>query len=614
MLLLLLACTPEPVDSAPPGLPPICHTPTPWAAGTPIFAEDAAGWGLSGVVAQRFHVADFDNDGWPDVLARLSSGSDSFVEGGARVNWLLHNTGNGTFEDVTYASGAFAVRDGTDPTVGRWADIAAWGDVDNDGDVDLLTGKSDPGEAGGDTTEILYNDGTGQFSFGPAESGVRSLGTGGQPSGLSFTDYDHDGNLDLWSPQFGNALSEVLQDRLLRGDGAGGFEDVTIDAGLETHEWRTRALNAGTAHSWGWGGSACDLNDDGFPELMASSYGRFPNHLWQSVGDGTFVNRGVDSGYAFDANQDWTDNESARCYCSLHRDAVDCADVPEPAYTTCETEADVFRWDHTTGREPYQLGGNSGTVTCADVDNDGDIDLVTGEIAHWDVGQSSDKAELLLNSGEPDVRFDRPGNEVTGLDRRHPATGWDEGHTHSLVVDVDNDGWPDIYWAALNYPDEGNRGRLYHQVAPATFEQVDVADFFDHHGIEGAGAADFDRDGDLDLLIGHGSEGVRFEENLLGESTNFVQLLLEGTDANTMAVGARVTLTSDGVTQTQLVEGGHGHYGAQLDRVLHFGLGVGCEAEVTVRWPDTTGSEQTFTVPAGYRFRVVQGEEPERVE
>ncbi len=619
LLLLLAACTTGSTDSADaPWYPePVCHPdPAPWAPGTPIYTEPDGAWGFTdlGVVAQRFHVADFDGDGWPDVLARLSSGADDFNPGGKRINWLLRNTGAGSFEDVTQASGAFAVRDGADPNVGRWADVAAWSDIDNDGDVDLLTAKANPGDAGGDTTELLLNDGTGHFTFGPAESGVRTLGTGGGPSGLSFTDYDHDGNLDLWSPQFGNAESPVLQDRFLRGDGKGGFEDVTDAAGLDTGSWTTSHLNAGTAWSWGWGGTACDMNDDGFDELTASSYGRIPNALWQADGDGTFTNRSVDSGYAWDQNFDWSDNESARCYCKLYRDAEDCADIPEPAYTTCETDADVFRWEHSMGRELYQLGGNSGTATCADVNNDGFMDLVTGEIAHWDVGQSSDKAELLVNSGEPDVRFDRPGNDVTGLTREHPDYGWDEGHTHSMVLDVDNDGWPDIYWAALNYPDDGNRGRLYHQVAPARFEQVDVTDFFDHHGIEGAGQGDFDRDGDVDLLIGHGSETVRFAENQLGAATNFVEIeVVGGEGSNAGAVGARVRVTADGVTQTQEVEGGHGHYGSQLSRVLHFGLGGACTAEVNVRWPNAEQSEATLTVPAGYRVRILPGGTPEIV-
>ena len=65
-----------------------------------------------------------------------------------------------------------------------------------------------------------------------------------------------------------------------------------------------------------------------------------------------------------------------------------------------------------------------------------------------------------------------------------------------------------------------------------------------------------------------------------------------------------------GVTQTQEVGGGFGHYGAQQDLVLHFGLAAACRAEVTVRWPNPELTEQTFELVSGYRFFVRQGEAP----
>ena len=56
--------------------------------------------------------------------------------------------------------------------------------------------------------------------------------------------------------------------------------------------------------------------------------------------------------------------------------------------------------------------------------------------------------------------------------------------------------------------------------------------------------------------------------------------------------------------------GGHGHYGAQHDLTLHFGLGTSCRAQVVVRWPDAAFSEQSFELVSGYRFVVEQGQEP----
>ena len=84
--------------------------------------------------------------------------------------------------------------------------------------------------------------------------------------------------------------------------------------------------------------------------------------------------------------------------------ATGCAGAP-PSLFDCGS----INWDPTTGSEPFRLGGNSGTTSCGDVDNDGDLDLLTSEIAHWWAGQGSDGAELLVNSGDAAITFTRPG-------------------------------------------------------------------------------------------------------------------------------------------------------------------------------------------------------------
>ena len=71
-----------------------------------------------------------------------------------------------------------------------------------------------------------------------------------------------------------------------------------------------------------------------------------------------------------------------------------------------------------------------------------------------------------------------------------------------------------------------------------------------------------------------------------------------------------MTVEAGGVKQTQEIGRGYGHYGAQNDRVVHFGLGTACVGKVTVRWPDSNLTEETFFVPNGQKVKLVQGTAP----
>lgn len=612
---LALACRPEPADTAPIDTrpPEICREPA--AIDGPFFTEATEARGLAYVAddgvedphGNRLTTVDYDGDGWYDLLIGpvATHVTQDFTTEGGRHNFLLRNEG-GTFRDVTAQSGLTLDRDGDDD---RSFQTAVWGDVDNDGDLDLFTGfyydKNNEDGWPGDYPELLLNDGAGGFTLAPPSD----LELQQTIAGASFTDYDRDGFLDLWIvswyDQYG-ASWNADPDRLLRGNGDGTFTDVTEAVGLKKSAGNGNPDTYATddARKPGYGATTCDVDDDGDPDLLASNYARMPNDLWRND-DGVFVSIGVESGYATDGDEDFSDNQYYRCWCEVNG----CDPDPGPAaLSPCSTYAAYWSpgWDD----QWFRLGGNTFTTVCGDVDNDGDMDLYDAQIVHWHIGDSSDASELLLNDGA--ATFTRPGNDTTGLSR--PRQGdWNEGDVMAAFFDADNDGWKDVLLASTDYPD--THAWLWRQTAPATFEEVGTDGGLDHPYASGLGIADFDRDGDDDVVLGTSTarglsptDHVRFWENGLG-GNRAVLRLVGGEGTNRAAIGARVTVEADGNTQTFEVSGGYGHVGLQHTTDVAVGLGAACNIDrVAVRWPDAAGTVEQWTdVRGNYVVVLEQG-------
>lgn len=592
-----------------------CRSGRDWALGAAAFQDSTERMGLSAPMdpINVLATADVDGDGYADLIL-LDTTTNARKKSHLFLNRPTDDGLGRRFVEASESSGFFRTRG--DDVDGRVSSLVSFGDVDNDGDVDAMSAfYRDRGQFDWlDRGEILLNDGSGHFSLAESPPPAHEEPT---TSSLAFFDQDLDGVLDLYltywyeQPPFQTPFG--MEPQVLRGDGFGGFTDVTHEVGIALT--RTRAgIEANTALRPLFGGTVCDVNGDGRADLLGATYGRGLNLLYLADRE-RFREIGLASGVAADDRRDPSDDQSYRCYCQGGAERCN----PRPPAPARGYPCPGRGWYPGDSDQPWSLGGNTFSIACADVDNDGDQDLYTGEIRHPDVGSSSDPSELLLNDGAPgDPRFSRPGRDTMGLRPPLPVTA-DEGGQNNGIFDFDGDGWLDLYLGGSPY--EQNKGWLFHQKSPGAFEWVGPSSGFNHDCPHGMAIADFDHDGDQDVVVGTYGCGavwgtiapVRYYENIAAEH-NFISVRLVGGGrgaANGSGIGAMIRVTAGGITQTHELRGSWGRAALSMDLVAHFGLGAACQIdEISVRWPDRAHSTQVFRgVAANQRVELRQGDD-----
>ncbi len=565
---------------------------------TPFFRNVASEVGIAGKAAGRVAFVDLNGDGWLDCVLDKQ--------------WVFLNeprkSGGRTFKDFTAES--VINQNPLDKKQARIADIVLFGDIDNDGDTDIFSGKycdfkkpkkhpekNEPlrDEKGdivmevpdnGLRSEILLNDGKGHFTV------KKYSNVSDNPSTVcaaTFFDYDNDGILDLFTGSFYVAYGwslECYPARLYKGIGDGSFREVTFQAMLYMDpEPGKRQSNRPV-----YGASHCDWNNDGWQDILVCAYGRQWNVLWRNNGNGTFTDVGNDTNFDGDDNEDGT----------------------YPAGVSRPKE------------EPFRSNGNTFDCPSADFDNDGDIDVFLAEITHSWAGPSSDQSCLLVNQGkEKNFAFLRDASR--GVARKHAdPVNWNQGDLHAGWIDFDNDGYLDLLVASSDYPD-GQYLRLYRQKGDNTFEDLTAEAGFDWECPASISCGDYDKDGAVDILVGKSFMRLPAEKtkdkipepalfrNIVGTRNNWLAIELVGAGkggANRSAIGARVTVVAGTLRQTREVLSGLGHCGHRDSTVLHFGLGKAEKAaSVEVSWPNATHGRQEFKdVKINQYVRIVEGQ------
>lgn len=501
----------------------------------PWFVESSRQRGLdfvhqSGHTKDRFRMPesvcgggalfDMDGDGYLDAYL-IQSGNFDDPREQQPGNRLYRNRGDGTFEDVTEGSGA----DDRGYGIG-----VACGDYDNDGRVDLYITNVGP-------NTLLHNNGEGKFVDVTEFAGV---GHGGHGASTAFVDYDNDGDLDLmvvnylnWSPGSErlcyNSVGSLdychpttyespSADLLYRNNGDGTFTNVSEASGLNA------VLGTGLGVLCG------DFNNDGWIDIFVAN-DAMDDRLWMNQGDGSFVEQALLAGCAVDEQ----------------------------------------------GVAKAGMG-----VTAADVDDDGDLDLLVCNL-------HNESDSFFRNEGEYFV----DGTAAAGLATfSRPYTRFGMGW-----VDFDNDGYLDLYqangridwqedayvgdiYAEPNVLFRGKRGGEFEAVTPlGGTETLLIATS------RGAAFGDVDNDGAIDVLVVNRDGPAHLLSNVGGTGGNWI-LFAVREEHGRDAYGAIVTMQLAARTITRDVRAAYS-YCSSSDPRVHVGLGRDDRVTaVTVRWPD----------------------------
>ncbi len=492
-------------------------------------------------------VLDFNNDGWRDLL--FVNGT-RFGDNTPAPHRLYQNLGDGKFRDVTASSG---IRNT------GWGQGACAGDIDNDGNVDLLLTYYG-------YNALYRNTGNGSFEEVTERYGLPTSGTR-WATGCAFTDYDRDGRLDLfvsnyvlfdaartaapgsspfcfWRgiPVFCGPKGFATGKPILYHHENGKLIDVTAKAGIAVEGLH-----------YGLGVAAADFDNDGWPDLYVACDST-PSLLYRNKRDGTFQEISVEAGTAY--------GES--------------------------------------GQEQGSMG-----IAVGDYDNDGALDIVKTNF----MDETSTLYRNLTDWFFEDATFG------AGLGLHTKVVGWGVD-----FFDLDHDGFKDIFMANGHiYPEMESAAKpdavetyrqskiLYWNLGNGAFRDLaaGLEPLGKRHSSRGAAVSDFDGDGALEVAVSNMNDEPSLYHFDVPRA-NALLLELVGTRSNRSAIGARVTLKAGSLKLIEEVRSG-GSYASQSDLRLHFGLGSATVIEeLEIRWPNG-GKETLRDLKANHTITIQEG-------
>lgn len=499
---------------------------------------------------------DINNDGLIDL----------YFTGNQVPNKLYLNKGNMKFEDISVTAGVAGDN--------RWFTGVTMADVNNDGYLDIycsVGGKFKP------KNNVLYiNNGDKTFTESAAKYGIDDVGNSVQ---ATFFDYDLDGDLDLYlanypptkfnAPNFflkfkmGNP-KDIETDKLFRNDG-GHFTNVTDEAGLRSFGLTNSA-------------TISDLNGDGWPDIYVSNDFNVPDFLFINNGNGSFTEHIMD----------------AVKQMSQFGMGVDIADFNN------DLLPDILQMDMTPGDNRRSKANMAGM----------DPSKFSNTV-EMGFGHQYMQNMLQLNNGN--LKSTTPVFSNISRLAGVATTDWSWG---PLFVDLDNDGWKDIFIAngtrreinnkdyfkkiekeginkdsllnkSLSIPSERIDNFVYKNNGDLTFKKMNEEWGIVFKGFSnGSTYADLDNDGDIEIIINNIDDEASIFENRSSEKNNYISLNFKGPKTNPFGIGAKVIVITDSLKQYHELTLTRG-FQSSVAPQIHFGLGnIKTIDSIKIIWPD----------------------------
>ena len=512
-------------------------------------------------------VGDINNDSLPDIYLAANQGA----------NHLYLNQGNRSsvsfsFEDITARAGVEGE--------GNWTTGVSMADVNGDGWLDIYVCQVSNFKSFTGSNQLFINNKDGTFSEKAVEYGLNHQGLSTQ---AAFFDYDADGDLDMYllchsvhsnstykDAGMRQTQDKLAGDKLFRNDGPEkGFVDVTNEAGIFS-----------SPLGYGLGIAIGDINSDGFPDIYVSNDFHENDYLYYNNGDGSFT-------------EILSRSMGHTSYFSMGNDLADINNDAKPDLVTLDMkplEEKILK--NSVGADAYDI-----------------FEFKIRYGYHYQYPRNA----LQLNMGQLDGKINQFAEiaQLSGI----AATDWSWS---ALLADLDNDGWKDLFVTNgilrrpndLDYlkfisnpliqqkatnlelaeamPSGAVPNVVFKNNGNLIFKDVSKAWGLNQEGCSnGAAYADFDNDGDLDLVVNNINEAAYILRNRSEtlQNNHFLQLRLKGLAGNTSGIGTKVLLYANGAVQYQELSPVRG-FMSSVDNTLHFGLGATIDIDsLKVIWP-----------------------------